>query len=261
MSKVIDITVQGTVVNGRLIAAYAKRVGSLDTILSVWANAATLQAAVHGNRNWMDSLFDMPVMRLQSGDLSKTGKEVLAYIAAHCPRVIWNKETKQIGLTKLQKESILATHFIAVGATAESETVSLHRNKFYQLHGDFALTLTGFKNMQKPEKEAEEVEAKMTAVAFAKQADKALECFKAERFTGTPDELFAAAVKAKALYLAIDAAHTAAEAAKLAKLAESGLAATGADILDTAKADELHKSGQGGKATRAGGKVELADAA
>lgn len=251
----MQLTVQGTVVNQRIIAAYATRVGSLDNILSVWANAATLQVAVHGNRNWMDSLFNMPVMRLQSGDLSKTGKEVLSYIAAHCPRVVWNKETKQIGMTKLQKESILATHFIAVGATAESETVSLHRNKFYQPHGDFALTLTGYKNLQKPEKEVEEKEEKMTAVAFAKQADKALECFKNERFVGTADELLAAAVKAKALFLALDAAHTAAEAAKLAKLAESGQAATAADILDTVKADELHKSGQGGKATRAGQKV------
>lgn len=251
----MQLTVQGTVVNQRIIAAYATRVGSLDTILSVWANAATLQVAVHGNRNWIDSLFNMPVMRLQSGDLSKTGKEVLSYIVAHCPRVVWNKETKQVGMTKLQKESILATHFIAVGATAESEVVSMHRNKFYQPHGDFALTLAGFKNLQKPEKEVDEKEEKMTAVAFAKQADKALECFKNERFVGTADELLAAAVKAKALFLALDAAHTAAEVAKIAKLAESGQAATAADLLDTAKADELHKSGQGGKATRAGQKV------
>lgn len=251
----MQLTVQGTVVTQRIIAAYATRVGSLDNILSVWANAATLQVAVHGNRNWMDSLFNMPVMRLQSGDLSKTGKEVFGYIAAHCPRVVWNKDTKQIGMTKLQKESILATHFIAVGATAESETVSLHRNKFYQPHGDFSLTLTGFKNLQKPEKEVDEKEEKMTAVAFAKQADKALECFKNERFVGTADELLAAAVKAKALFLALDAAHTAAEATKLAKMAESGQAATAADLLDTAKAEELLKSGQNGKATRAGQKV------
>lgn len=254
MSK-LNITVQGTVVNARVIAAFGRRVDSLDTILSVWANAATLQVAVHGNRNWLDSLFALPTMRLASNELSKTGKEVLSYITAHCPRVVWNKETQNIGLTKLAKESILATHFVAVGATAESETVSLHRNKFYQPHGDFALTLTGFKNLQKPEKEEEDKEPSMTAKAFVKQAEKALECFKAARFVGTPDELLSAMVKAKELFLAIDAELVKAEAAKQVKLAEAGVAATGADILDTAKADELHKSGQGGKATRAGNKV------
>lgn len=251
----ITLTVQGTAVDSRVIAAYAKRVGSIDTILSVWANAATLQVAVHGNRNWLDSLFAMPTLRLKSGELNKAGKEVLSYITAHCPRVVWNKEHQTIGLTKLQKESILATHFVAVGADKESEVVSLHRNKFYQPHGDFALTLTEFKNLQKPEVEKEEQEEKMTAVAFAKQADKALACFKAERFTGTPDELLAAAVKAKALFLALDAAHTAAENAKLKAMQEAGTAATGADVLDTAKAAELLASGQNGKSKRAGQKV------
>lgn len=254
----LTMTVQGTVVNSRIIAAYATRVGSLDSILSVWANAATLQVAVHGNRNWLDKLFDMPVLRLKSGELNKMGKEVLAYITAHCPRVIWNKDHQTIGLTKLAKESILATHFVAVGADKESETVSLHRNKFYQLHGDFALTFADFKNLQKPEVEKEEVEEKMTAVAFAKQADKALACFKAERFVGTSDELLAAMVKAKALFLALDEAHTKAEAAKLKVMQESGVAHSAADVLDTAKAAELLKSGQAGKSKRAGGKVEVA---
>lgn len=251
----LNITVQGTVVNSRVIAAFGRRVDSLDTILSVWANAATLQVAVHGNRNWLDSLFALPAMRLANNDLSKMGKEVLAYITAHCPRVVWNKDNQAIGLTKLQKESILATHFVAVGATAESETVSLHRNKFYQVHGDFALTLTGFKNLQKPEKEEEDKEPSMTAKAFVKQAEKALECFKNSRFTGTPDELLAAMVAAKALFLAVDGELVKAEAAKLAKLQEGGIAATAGDVLDTVKAGELLASGQNGKSKRAGQKV------
>lgn len=257
MSK-LNITVQGTVVNSRVIAAFGRRVDSLDTIISVWANAATLQVAVHGNRNWLDSLFALPAMRLTNNDLSKLGKEVLSYITAHCPRVVWNKDNQAIGLTKLQKESILATHFIAVGATAESETVSLHRNKFYQEHGDFALTLTGFKNLQKPEKEKDESEPSMTAKAFVKQAEKALECFKHSRFTGTPEELLAAMVAAKALFLAVDGELVKAEAAKLAKMQESGTAHTAEDVLDTVKATQLLASGQNGKSKRAGNKVAVA---
>lgn len=257
MTTVKSITVQGTQVNARVIAAFGRRVGSLDDILSVWANAATLQAAMHGNRNWLDSLFAMPVLRLKNGDLSKAGKEVLAYITAHCPRVVWNKEKFTIGVlgVKENKEDILATHFVAVGATEESETIVQRRAKFYQPHGDFALTFSAFKNIEKVVVEKEESEPSMTAKAFVKQAEKALECFKAARFVGTPDELLSAMVKAKELFLAIDAELVKAEAAKQVKLAEAGVAATGADILDTAKADELHKSGQGGKATRAGNKV------
>jgi len=264
---VTSMTVQGTMVNSTIIAAYSRRVGSLDDVLSVWANAATLQVAVHGNRNWIDSLFALPVMRLTSGALSKTGKEVFAYIAAHCPRVVWDKEHNKVALTKLQKESILATHFVAVGATAESETVQLHRNKFYKAHGDFALTFAGFKNLEKPEVEKEEVAPKMTAKAFATQAEKALSCLKDDRFVGTQEELFSALAHAKALYLALDAQFEAKAKAEQAKLAESGIAATADAKVDTAKAAQsagvgTNRNGKTtGKDTRAGGKVEAAQAA
>lgn len=252
----ITLTVQGKVITNTVIAAYAKRVGTIDDVLSVWANAATLQVAQHGNRNWIDALFSMPSLKLANGDLSKAGKDVFKYIEAHFPRAVWDKESQKVGFKKLQKDSIMATHFVAVGADKAEGVVVEQRGKFYAPQGDFALTLTGFKNLEKPGKEPEEKEISMTAKAFSKQAEKALACFKDAKFTGTPDELLAAAQHAKALFLAIDAAYDKAQADKLAKLAENGEAATAADVLDTAKAAELLKSGQAGKATRAGGKVE-----
>ena len=262
---VTSMTVQGTMVNSTIIAAYSRRVGSLDDVLSVWANAATLQVAVHGNRNWIDSLFALPVMRLTSGALSKTGKEVFAYIAAHCPRVVWDKEHNKVALTKLQKESALATHFVAVGVKHESELPNglgfQFRDKFYTPHGDFALTFSAFKNLEKPEVEKEEKEESMTAKAFVKQAEKALSCFKAERFVGTSDELLSAMLKAKELFLALDAQILAQEKAAQSKLAESGIAATADDKIDTAKAAQsagvgTNRNGKTtGKDTRAGGKV------
>lgn len=252
---VTSVTVQGQVVDARLIATYKKSFAKHENILSIWANAATVQLAAHGNRNWIDSLFQLPVMTLKSGALSKLGSEVFGYIKAHFPRLVWDKEHNKLALTKLQKDSILATHFVAVGATEQTDTIVQLRDKFYSAHGDFALTFTEFKNLEKPEVEKEEVAPKMTAVAFAKQADKALDCFKDGRFIGTEEEILSAMVKAKALFLALDAQLVAQEKAKLAKLAEEGKAASAGDIIDVAKADELHKSGQGGKSTRAGGKV------
>ena len=242
------LTVQGKQVTGTIIAAYAKRIGSIDDVLSVWANAATLQAAVYGNRNWLDSLFSMPTLRLKSGELSKSGKEVFKYVSEHCPRIVWDKESKKFGLTKLVKDSILETHFVAVNATKEGGDIIAHRNKFYLPHGDFALTFTEFKNLEKAPKDVEEKEPSMTAKAFAKQAEKALECFANQRFTGTPDELLAASLRAKELFLALDAAFAAATA-KAADKAPEGVA------VDDKMAAQLHASGQKGKALRAGNKV------
>lgn len=245
-----SIVVQGTTVTATLLATYAKRIGSIDTLLSVWANAATLQAAQHGNMNWLTTLFDMPTLRLKSNELSKQGKDVLAYITAHCPRVVWNKETKQLGLTKMIEDSILSKAFIAVGATKEDEATGVYslRNKFYKPHGDFSLTFDQFKNLDKVTKVKEETAPSMTAKAFIANAEKALACFKDERFVGTPDELLAASLRAKELFLALDAKFTAA-AAKVADQAPHGI-----DV-DAAMSAKSDAAGQKGASTRAGGKV------
>lgn len=248
------ITVQGTTVNAKLIAAYKKSFGKHETILSVWANAAAVQMAQHGNRNWMDTLFQLPVMTLKSGALSKQGEELFKYVRAHFPRLVWNKETNKLGLVKLQKESILATHFVAVGATEASDSVQQVGAKFYSAFGDFAMTFTEFKNIEKVEVEKEDVAPKMTAKAFATQAEKALACLKDKRFIGTTEELFSAFAHAKALYMALDAQLTAADAKK--------------ESVDVAKAEQSAGVGnnrngnQKGADKRAGGKVEpLADVA
>jgi hypothetical protein len=260
-NEIKSIVVQGTTVDARLIAAYKKSFAKHETILSVWANAATVQMAKHGNRNWLDTLFQLPVMTIKSGDLSKQGYELYHYIKAHFPRLVWDKKTCKMGLVKLQKDSILSTHFVAVGATSESETVKQSGAKFYSEFGDFALTFTEFKNLEKPEVEKEEVAPKMTATAFSNQADKALDCFKAGRFIGTEEEILSAMVKAKALFLALDAQLVKQEAEKQKKLAEAGIAATAGDKVDSGKAEQSASVGTNrngnnkGADKRAGGKV------
>ena len=241
------LLVQGVTVDARLISAYKKSFGKHETILSVWANAAVIQMAAHGNRNWLDSLIAVPALRLKNGGLSKQGEELVKYMKAFFPRLVWDKESQKFGLTKLQKESVLATHFVAVGADATTEGVLQVRDKFYLPFGDFNLTFTEFKNLEKPEVEKEEVAPKMTAKAFATQAEKALACLKDQRFIGTKEELWSALAHAKALYMALDAQFTA-ESKK-------------AEPVDVAKA--LQSAGVGtngngnnkGADKRAGGKV------
>lgn len=247
-NAVKSMTVQGQLVDARLIAAYKKSFGKHETMLSVWANAAVIQMVQHGNRNWLDSLIAVPALRLKMGGLSKQGEELVKYMKAHYPRLVWDKETQKFGLTKMHKESILATHFVAVGATEESETVQNVNGKFYSAFGDFALTFTEFKNLEKPEVEKEDQAPKMTAKAFATQAEKALACLKEQRFIGTKEELFSAFAHAKALYMELDKLFTA-EAAKAEPVDV-------ANALKSAGVGANINGNQKGADKRAGGKVE-----
>lgn len=243
----LSVTVRGKAITPAIIAAYSKRLGSIDDVITVFANAAALQAGIHNNRNWLDKLFSMPLMTLKSGKLSKTGKEVLSYIQAYFPRAVWNSTNDQLGLTKKREGSPLECHFLAFGATDEqikangTSIVTLgegDKAALYYPHGDFLLSFTEFKNAEKVKNEPKEPEApSMTAKSFVVQAEKALACFKAERLVGTPEELFAAAAHAKALFMALDAAHTAALDAKLAKMQDAGTAHTLSDELDLARVD------------------------
>lgn len=197
-----DMIVQGTKVNSKIIMAYATRVESIDTLLSVWANAATIQMAKYANRNWLDTLFNLPSMRLKSGELSKTGKDVLSYITSHCPRVIWNKDNKTIGCLPYVEAEKLATHFIAFGADNVSDAnvpdelaVTKVRGKFYRQIGDFNMTLNEFRNFQKVTVVKAPSDPSMTVKAFNNNCDKAAAFMADAKFFGTADELSAAKAK------------------------------------------------------------------
>lgn len=253
MSK-LNMVVQGKAVNQTVINAFAKRVGSLDEIFSVWANAATLQLAQHGNNSWLVSLFESQPLRLKNGELSKLGQEVLGYIRAFYPLVKWDKETQKVGRAKVQPDSVLHTHFVdptvreadtaavLTKTGAFVEVVEL-RGKFYREHGDFSMTLAQWRNRETAPKEGSEDDTlpTVTAKQFAKQLDKSLSALNAKRFVGASDELKLAADKAKSAYLMLEALLAAAVETETP--------------IDQDKAAELLKSGQAGKSKRAGGKV------
>lgn len=245
MASKVSMVVQGKPVNATVIASYARRVGSLDEIFSVWANAGALQLAQHGNNAWLVSLFDSPVLRMKNGDLSKLGREVFQYVAAFYPAIKWDKENNKLARAKVGKDSILNTHFADPTAKAADEAAGIveFRDKFYRAHGDFAQTLTEWRNRDVAGKDIDdEALPTVAAKALAKQLDKALAALDAKRFIGASDELKAAADKAKSVFLMLEALTTAVVAEETP--------------IDTAKAAELLKSGQAGKSARAGGKVD-----
>lgn len=251
--KNLTLTIRGIAVNSALIAAYSKSLTSIDDKLTIWSNAAVLQAANHSNRNWLDRLFEVPALRLKNNDLSKLGKQVCAYIVAHYPRCEWDKEQQKMSLKKYNPNSPLADHFLAVGATSADEAKGIVEisGKFYTAQTDFLLTFAEFCNMEKPAKEDDDVLPSLGAKAVASQLEKAIKAQSEKRLVGSSDELYKALAAAKALYLALDAQLTAVEADKLERAIDGG-------TIDTEKAAELLKSGQAGKSTRAGGKVEAA---
>lgn len=191
-----QIIVRGKAINNALIAAFGRRLNSSDEVITQWSNAAVLEAIKNGNWNWFKALFECKALRLDGGGLNKLGMEVYGYVQAHFPRAVYDKETQVVGWKKFNPDSPLADNFIAVGATESNADLNIVEinGKFYQPHGDFALTFAEYRafKAQKAESADEDEVKSVSAKAFAKAAQKALEAQKAMRFVGSPDELISA---------------------------------------------------------------------
>lgn len=250
-AKAPAFTVRGQVINGNRIAGFAKRFNSMDDTLTLWANAAALQASgTNRNRNWLESLFNAQPLRLTNGQLSKLGKQVLAYVTAHYPHVTFDTESQSVKLKKYNPNSPYNDYFAAPGVTLEQaaeqpDQYVVIKDKVLTKHGDFALTFAEFNSLEKPETE-EKPDAGVTAKAFAKQLEKVATAVQGQRFVGTDEEKADALAKLKALFLLLDSAHSATEEDK---------AQDGEKQVDVILAGQLLQSGQKGKAVRAGDKV------
>lgn len=104
MSKVFAISLRGQEVNNALIGTFKTRLGKINDTLTQWANAGACQFVIDGNPNWLKDLFSQDELRLMNGGLSARGREVKAYITAHAPINITEKEGDvTIALTKNRK--------------------------------------------------------------------------------------------------------------------------------------------------------------
>lgn len=104
MSKVFAISLRGQEVNNALIGTFKNRLGKINDTLTQWANAGACQFVIDGNPNWLKDLFAQDELRLMSGGLSARGREVKAYVTAHAPITITEKDGDiQVALTKNRK--------------------------------------------------------------------------------------------------------------------------------------------------------------
>lgn len=234
MKKSPVITVRGKVVTAQQIAGLAAKLANQSESITVWANYCAIHAVAHFNTAPLAAMLQNPAFKLASGKPSKLGGEVLAYIKAHAPQIQVDAETGAPKVAKMADSNPLRGHF-----QNPAEIDDNTQKPSIVAAGDFALSFDEWRQMEKPAKE--KAEPKVKAATIAKRLADVQDAMKAGKLVASAEELRELAEAAKALFLALDAEHSA-EAAK-------------AEPVDAEKAAELLKSGQAGKATRAGKKV------
>lgn len=233
MKKAPVITIRGQIVTAQQITGIAGKLASQSESVTIWANYCALHAIVHHNTAPLAAMLQNPAFKLASGKASKLGGEVLAYIKAHAPQIGLDAESGAPKVAKMGEQNPQRGQFQNPAERDENGKAAI------VAPGDFALTFDQWRNLEKAAKVP--TKPKVKAATVAKKLAEVKTALAAGKLVASTEELAELAEAAKALFLALDSQHTA-EAAK-------------AEPVDVAKAAELLKSGQGGKATRAGKKV------
>ena len=236
MKKSPVITVRGQIITAQQINGIASKLASQSDSITVWTNYCALHAIQHHNTAPLAAMLQNPAFKLASGKPSKLGGEVLAYIKAHAPQIGIDAESGAPKVAKMGEQNPQRGMFQNPAERDESGKAAI------VAPGDFALTFDEWRNLEKAAKEP--TEPKVKAATVAKKLAEVKAAMQAGKLVASAEELAELAEAAKALFLALDAQHSA-EAAKV-------------EPVDAEKAAELLKSGQAGKATRAGGKVAAA---
>lgn len=233
MKKAPVITIRGQIVTAQQISGFSSKLASQSESITLWANYCAIHAVAFHNTAPLSAMLQNPAFKLASGKASKLGGEVLAYIKAHAPQIGLDAESGAPKVAKMADANPLKGQFVNPADRDENGKPAIVEP------GDFALTFDDWRNLEKVAKEP--TEPKVKAATVAKKLAEVKTALAAGKLVASAEELAELAEAAKALFLALDSQHSA-EAAK-------------AEPVDTAKAAELLKSGQAGKATRAGGKV------
>ena len=227
------VTVAGKIITGQQIAAFKTSTANAGENMTIYANACAIQL-YQGNPNWANDLFALPTMRLASGKLSAMGKNVLAYMKAHAPRVHYNSTKGKIVFSDAKT---LGKEFTVTGGGAPLLDSAGDPST------DFPMGYTDFLNWSKPKQE--KAPASLKAATVSGQINKALAEISGGNFAATAEEAAILAAELAELMAKVAALHAKKEAAKPAE----------SQVVDAAMVEKLAKSGAKGKNTRAGGKI------
>ena len=235
MSKAnkVTITVRGKVITAQQVAAFGKSLANQSEAITVWANYCAIHAVVHHNTDPLNNMLQNGAFRLTTGKLSKLGGEVGAYVKAHAPQIQLDIKTGRYIVARLGADNPRFEKFAnPANRDGDGKPAIVEA-------GDFALTFDEWRTLEKAEKEQKPVTLKASTVTG--QIGKVLEAIQQKRLSASVEEadtLLADVLKLQAELVSLTA--------KLKAEAEP---------VDADKVAELLKSGQAGKATRAGGKV------
>ena len=227
------VTVAGKIITGQQIAAFKTSTANAGETMTVYANACAVQL-YQGNPKWSNDLFALPTMRLANGKLSAMGKNVLAYMKAHAPRVHYNTAKGKIVFSDAKA---LGKAFTVTGGGAPLLDAAGEPST------DFPMGYTDFLNWSKPKQE--KAPASLKAATVSGQINKALAELTAGNFAATAEEAASLAAELADLMAKVAALHAKKEAAKPAE----------SQGVDAAMVEKLANPGAKGKNTRAGGKV------
>lgn len=227
------VTVAGKIITGQQIAAFKTSTANAGENMTVYANACAIQL-YQGNPNWANDLFALPTMRLTNGKLSAMGKNVLAYMKAHAPRVHYNSTKGKIVFSDAKT---LGKAFTVTGGGAPLLDAAGEPST------DFPMGYTDFLNWSKPKQEKAPISLKAATVSG--QINKALAELTAGNFAATAEEAASLAAELAELMAKVAALHAKKEAFKPAE----------AQGVDEVMASQLLQSGRAGKSKRAGGKI------
>lgn len=236
MKKQITITVRGKVITSQQVAAFGKSLANQSEAITVWANYCAIHAVAHHNIEPLNAMLQNAAFRLSTGKLSKLGGEVAAYVKAHAPQIQLDAKTGRYIVARMKADNPRFQKF------ANPANLDGDGKPAIVEAADFALTFDEWRTLEKAAKEPKPVTLK--AATVANQLTKALDAINKKAFSATAEEARELAKQLSDLFVTVD-------------FVASQLAAK-VEPVDTAKAAELLKSGQAGKATRAGGKVAAA---
>lgn len=144
--KAFSVTIRGTVVNGAKIGSLKTALGNIDEKLTMFANAAAAQYVISGNRNWLDSLFQLDELRLTSGKLSAKGREVAAYIRAFSPINIAEKDDNGVQTIAIKMNAKNRGVFYSLEKDENGAKIKVDAAS----QPEWPLTLREFSNLEKP---------------------------------------------------------------------------------------------------------------
>lgn len=174
--------------------------------LGILANMAAYQAVAHNNMDWLNRLFNgVNTMTLKSGELSKAGTELRAYIVAHAPglRIEKAKDGKKAGeiVAKATKNEKNRGKF-AAGKNDDGETILVDAKE----KPEFALTFAQWRE-EKANKADKPEAPKKAATTMTKSVAALVDALKNKAYSGDYQALEALADMAAELQEAAATAY------------------------------------------------------